>query len=81
MSMTKQNSLPMENASTKVSLLEGENWGNIAKNFFQEEVSDEDISAKYIKGEIRIVTEQGRFSLPSIPSMLSGGKYNINPEY
>jgi hypothetical protein len=77
----KKISLPTENASTKVSLLDGEKWVDIKNNFLQEEVSDEDISAKYIKGEIRIVTEQSRFNLPSIPDMLSGGKYNINPEY
>jgi hypothetical protein len=44
-------------------------------------MSDEDINAKYKKGEIRIVTEQARYPVKSIKSMIEGGDYKLNPEY
>lgn len=44
-------------------------------------LSDTQIDEKYIKGEIRIVTEQGRYPLASIKSMLDGNQYRLNPEY
>ncbi len=44
-------------------------------------ISDEIINEKYTKGEIRIITEQARYPLDSIPSMLESGKYDLNPEY
>jgi Protein of unknown function DUF262 len=44
-------------------------------------ISDEKINEKYLKGEIRIITEQARYPLDTIPAMLSGGKYELNPEY
>lgn len=44
-------------------------------------VSDEDINQKYIKGEVRIITEQARYPLPSIVVMLSGTDYKLNPEF
>ena len=43
--------------------------------------SDDDINEKYIKGEIRIVTEQARYHLYTIPEMLASNKFNLNPEY
>jgi hypothetical protein len=44
-------------------------------------ISDEKINEKYLKGEIRIITEQARYPLDSIPTMLDSGKYDLNPEY
>lgn len=44
-------------------------------------MSDEDINAKYKKGEIRIVTEQARYPIKSIKLMLDSGDYKLNPEY
>ncbi len=44
-------------------------------------ISDEKINEKYLKGEIRIITEQARYPLDTISSMLSSGKYELNPEY
>jgi hypothetical protein len=44
-------------------------------------MSDEDINAKYKRGEIRIVTEQARYPVKSIKSMIEGGDYKLNPEY
>ena len=44
-------------------------------------MSDEEINQKYIKGEVRIVTEQARYPLPSIIVMLTSGDYKLNPEF
>ncbi len=44
-------------------------------------ISDDKINEKYLKGEIRIITEQARYPLDTIPTMLNSGKYNLNPEY
>lgn len=44
-------------------------------------MSDEDINDKYSTGEIRIVTEQARYPLPSIVTMIDSGNYNLNPEF
>lgn len=43
--------------------------------------SDEEINDKYERGEIRIVTEQGRYPLASISKMLEGANYKLDPEY
>ena len=44
-------------------------------------LSDEDINEKYKKGEVRIVTEQARYPLDTIATMIDSKKYNLNPEY
>jgi hypothetical protein len=44
-------------------------------------MTDEEINAKYKRGEIRIVTEQARYPVKSIKSMLESGDYKLNPEY
>lgn len=44
-------------------------------------MSHEDINAKYKRGEIRIVTEQARYPVKSIKSMVDGKDYKLNPEY
>ena len=46
-----------------------------------ESVSDREINEKYKKGEIRIVTEQARYPLDTIPTMLDSKKYILDPEY
>jgi hypothetical protein len=52
----------------------------------RENVSDAQINDKYRKGEMRIVTEQGRINLDSIVTLLESkqngkSKYILNPEY
>ncbi|MBW4505142.1 MAG: DUF262 domain-containing protein [Scytonematopsis contorta HA4267-MV1] len=47
----------------------------------QVSLSDDEINEKYKKGEIRIVTEQARYPLDSIETMLDSKKYILNPEY
>ncbi|GCL40220.1 hypothetical protein SR1949_53550 [Sphaerospermopsis reniformis] len=44
-------------------------------------MSDEEINKKYKKREIRIITEQARYPLDSIPTMLDSKKYILDPEY
>jgi hypothetical protein len=45
------------------------------------ESSDDAINAKYDRGEIRIVTEQARYPLSTIPSLMSTENYKLDPEY
>ena len=44
-------------------------------------MSDDEINKKYRAGEIRIVTEQARYPLNTISSLLDGDDYKLNPEY
>ena len=44
-------------------------------------ISDEKINEKYLKGEVRIITEQARYPLDTISTMISSGRYDLNPEY
>lgn len=44
-------------------------------------MSDEEINQKYIKGEVRIVTEQARYPLSAIVGMLESDDYMLNPEF
>lgn len=46
-----------------------------------EDYSDDSINAKYLKGEVRIVTEQARYPLDTIKGMIDSKKYNLNPEF
>lgn len=45
------------------------------------DIKDSEINNRYLKGEIRIVTEQARYPLNTISNMLESGKYDLNPEY
>jgi Protein of unknown function DUF262 len=44
-------------------------------------VPDDEINEKYVKGDVRIVTEQARYPLNTISSMLESGSYHLNPEF
>jgi len=44
-------------------------------------MSDDEINEKYREGEIRIVTEQARYPLNTISSMVKNNDYKMNPEY
>jgi len=46
-----------------------------------EEVTAESITARYVRGEIRIVTEQGRSQLPELPGSIDSGRYRLEPQY
>ena len=43
--------------------------------------TDDDINLKYASGEVRIVTEQARYPLDTITTMLETGKYILMPEF
>ena len=43
--------------------------------------SAEEINSRYDRGEIRIVTEQARYPLDSVATMLDSGNYKLDPEY
>lgn len=45
------------------------------------EVSDEEINKKYLTGEVRIVTEQARYPLDTITTMIDSGKYELMPKF
>jgi len=61
--------------------IEGEIFTLVKEKEKKITMSDEDINAKYKRGEIRIVTEQARYPIKSIKSMLDGDDYKLNPEY
>ena len=42
---------------------------------------DSEINSKYVKGEIRIVTEQARYPIKSIADIVEDPSYTISPEY
>lgn len=44
-------------------------------------MTDDEINKKYREGEIRIVTEQARYPLNAISSMVNSKGYKMNPEY
>lgn len=64
-----------------MNYLEGEEFVLVKENENRVTMSEEDINAKYKRGEIRIVTEQARYPVKSIKSMLDGDDYKLNPEY
>ena len=45
------------------------------------ELFDSDINSKYVKGEVRIVTEQARYPINSIANIVEDESYTISPEY
>lgn len=45
------------------------------------QVTDDKLNEKYATGEIRIVTEQARYPLASIPSMVDSPDYIMNPDF
>ena len=45
------------------------------------DLSDSDINSKYVKGEVRIVTEQARYPINSIANIVEDADYTSSPEY
>lgn len=43
--------------------------------------SIDEINEKYVRGDIRIVTEQARYPLNTIVTMVESGDYDLNPEF
>lgn len=44
-------------------------------------LSNEEVNDKYVKGDVRIVTEQARYPLSSVASIVQSGDYELNPEF
>lgn len=44
-------------------------------------LSDSEINNKYVKGEVRIVTEQARYPINSIAGIVEDTSYRMSPEY
>lgn len=64
-----------------MELLPGEEMSFDKGQHYSLIVSDEEINQKYVKGEVRIITEQARYPLPSISIMLNSNDYSLNPEF
>ena len=64
-----------------MELFEGEKIGLNADRIDQVIMTDDEINKKYRDGEIRIVTEQARYPLNTISSMVHSDSYKLNPEY
>ena len=45
------------------------------------EMTDEQIAARYVSGEVRIVTDQGRTQLAELPVVLSSGRWELQPDF
>ncbi len=43
--------------------------------------SDKEIEEKYLAGDVRIVTEQGRYPMNTIPGLVRSESYNLNPDF
>ncbi len=61
--------------------IDGEEFKRKKKEINEVKMTTEEINDKYKRGEIRIVTEQARYPIKSIKSMLDSGDYKLNPEY
>ena len=71
-----------EAATGQAHLLPGEYIdGTAAAGVDDRGLSDSDINSKYVKGEIRIVTEQARYPINSIANIVEDPSYTISPEY
>lgn len=44
-------------------------------------LKDDAINRKYVAGDARIVTEQARYPLNAIPTMLASGQYELRPDF
>ncbi|GAB3169108.1 uncharacterized protein DUF262 [Micromonospora palomenae] len=62
-------------------MLEGEEIDLLKRRSVVRELPDDLINEKYVRGEVRIVTEQARYPLSSIPQLLGSGDYLLRPEY
>lgn len=65
----------------QLSLLPGEALPNLLNEPVGRSTSDDLINQKYAAGDARIVTEQARYPLTSIPTMLASGSYDLRPDF
>lgn len=64
--------------------LSGEKFNN-SRSLIEKEIkqnnNNEKINQKYISGEVRIVTEQARYPLPTLSDLFNNSKYTLQPEF
>jgi hypothetical protein len=66
----------------EIALLPGEQLAfDLPEQRPQAEVPDTTINEKYVRGEVRIVTEQARYPLNTVASMVDSPSYALSPEY
>jgi hypothetical protein len=51
------------------------------RNISSFNVTDSELENRYASGAVRIVTEQARYPLPTIPAMVESEDYVLNPEF
>lgn len=63
-------------------LFDGEelDWGT-QQDIDPSTASDTQIDKKYMAGEVRIVTEQARYPMSTVPQLTTSDSYNLNPEF
>ena len=54
---------------------------NIENSIDNTTKTDEEINEKYLRGEVRIVTEQARYPLSTIKDMFNGKDYILTPDF
>lgn len=59
----------------------GEKFINRKAEIEKSKNTDEQINKKYDSGEVRIVTEQARYPLPTLKEMFAKDKYNLHPDF
>lgn len=65
-----------------MALFDGESLGfEVNDPDISDSVSDSEINQKYVRGEIRIVTEQARYPLNTIAQIVESESYQLSPEY
>lgn len=64
-----------------MTLFPGEELMFSAESIPRVQASDDSINEKYVSGEVRIVTEQARYPLNTIASMVDSPDYELNPEF
>nr|WP_269810278.1 DUF262 domain-containing protein [Kineosporia rhizophila] len=64
-----------------MQLFEGEEVDLRSGNDAETTIPDELINEKYISGDVRIITEQARYPLSTITSLIASGDYELNPEF
>ena len=62
-------------------LFENERFASWEDDFEDTELTNEAIEEKYIKGEVRIVTEQARYPLNTIKGLVESEDYELNPDF
>ena len=69
--------------SNEVANIENDIFGNTENMLPKNDITktDDEINEKYLKGEIRIVTEQARYPLNTIKDMFSTDDYDLYPDF